>query len=140
MGLGVGNVAEFVADFQRTFRSGAVLDGQAAKELAGVLRGLGITYSAQNGVLQYVRSGSGDPAKVVTAPLLSSATGLVGTPQRDATGELLVTSLLIPNIVPGGYVILAAKEHPGLYSVQTVDDVCSTFGNDWYHQMSLLPA
>ncbi len=139
MGLGYGNILEVTPELSRSFGSGSVIDGQAATELDGILRRLGLRYSVQNGVLQFLRNGKGADSLKVRAVVLSKATGLVGAPERDATGELMATSLLIPNIAPGGYVVLATEAYQGLYHVTTVEHVGSTFATDWYHKLWLEP-
>lgn len=141
LGLGVGNILDVQADLQRTFAAGSVLDGSAASELAGILRRVGIRYSIQNGVLQFLKGSKGAASLRVQAPVISQETGLVGAPARDATGEIIATCLLGPDIYPGGYVQLESENFPkGLYSIGTIEHIGSTFGTEWYHRMWLTPA
>jgi hypothetical protein len=141
LGLGLGNVAEVSATLTTAvYAHGTALDGPAADLLKGVLRSSKISYSVQNGGLQFLLNGQGRADLRVQAYPLSETTGLVGSPHRDATGEVLCTALLVPNISPGGYVFLKSRSVNGLYRVMSVRHVGSTFGNDWYHEMSLLPA
>jgi hypothetical protein len=138
MGVGIGNYLEFSEEMSRAFPTGAVLDGPAQRELSGILRRLGMQWSVQNGVLQFTKNGKTNDQRL--APALSSVSGMVGDPARNATGEVEATSLLIPGVYPGGYVMLQTQRYPGLYSVQVVDHIGSTFGNDWYHKIALTPA
>ena len=141
LGLGLGNLA-FILPLigTKTYASGTIIDGQAADELRRVLRAEGISFSAQNGVVQFLINGHGIVGGEVQAYPLTSTTGMVGRPSRDATGEILVTTLLVPNLAPGGYVILTSSGYEGLYRIMGTNDKGSSYGQEWYHVLSLLPA
>ena len=140
LGLGIGNLAEVSADLTGVYPHGTVLDGPAADLLRLMLRSSKLTYSVQGGGVQFLRIGQGSPQLRVMAYDLSETTGLVGSPHRDATGEVLCRTLLVPDINPGGYVKLTSKHINGVFRVMAVQHTGSTFGNDWYHDLSLLPA
>ena len=141
LGLGTGNLAEVSADLAGSvYAHGTTLDGPAADLLKSILRSNQITYSVQSGGVQFLRVGQGSPQLKVQAYPLSEETGLVGSPRRDATGEVVCKSLLVPDISPGGYVLLKSKAINGLFRVMSVRHTGSTFGNEWHHDMSLLPA
>jgi len=141
LGLGLGNLAEVSADLAGSvYPHGTTLDGPAAGLLKSILRANRITYSVQAGGVQFLRVGQGSPQLRVQAYPLSEATGLVGSPRRDATGEVVCKALLVPDISPGGYVLLTSKTINGLFRVMSVRHTGSTFGNEWHHDMSLLPA
>jgi len=141
MGVGLGNIAEVLPELAgAVFSSGTVVDGCAADEMKRLLRSSKLQYSVQNGAMQFTRNGAGAAGLVVQAYPLSELTGLVGKPARNATGEIQVTSLLVPGIVPGGYIALTSKEVQGLFRVMSVRTVGSSYGTEWYHQMLVLPA
>lgn len=141
MGLGVGNLQEVLPQLASTvFTTGTVLDGAAASELKRVLRRHRVTYSVQNGGLQFLVVGKGRKDSLISVPVLSYSTGLIGSPKRDATGEIEVQSLLIPGIAPGNYVTLATQQYAGLYRVEAVKHEGSTSGQAWYHVMHLRAA
>ncbi len=138
LGLGEGNLLEVRAELaSRIYTHGTTLYGSAADELKGVLRRAGVAYSIQNGVLHFRKVG---PQTVARAVLLDNTSGLVGTPERDATGTVLATSLLNPDISIGGYVQLESKSYKGAYRVLSIEHVGSTSGTEWFHKLELTPA
>lgn len=138
MGVGLGNIAEVADLLTGVYDKGTLLDGSAPDELKGVLRRIGLVYSIQNGVLQFQRAGFGT-GDIVRALLLSEQSGLVGSPKKDATGELIATSLLVPNVSVGGYVSLFSQVYKGVYRTVGVTHKGSTFSTDWYHILNLVP-
>lgn len=138
MGLGLGNLVAIAGKpaFQQPYTAGTVLHGQASAELSGVLRGARCTYSVQNGVLAFRDL---DAGLTTTAFLLNSQTGMVGSPERDAAGMVVVTCLLLPTIAPGGYVQLEAKNTSGVFKIQKVTYSCDTSGQEWYAKLELVP-
>lgn len=135
MGVGLGNLAEVRQANTRTLERGRAFHGSAPDLLRELVRGLGTTYSVQNGVLQFQAAGQALAGKAV---LLSPATGLIGSAQRDASGLVKARSLLIPDLVPGGRVQLEG-DLKGLYEVHRAADVCETFGQSWYCDLELKP-
>jgi len=141
LGLGLGNIAEILPVVgTKVFPKGTLIDGQAADELRRILRADGLSYSAQNGVVQFLRNGVGLPSGIVQAYPLTGLTGLVGRLMRDATGEIQATTLMVPNLAPGGYVLLTGEDYAGLYRIMGVETNGSSYGDEWGHTLSLLPA
>ncbi len=138
MGVGLGNIIEVSDLITGVFDTGTVLDGSTADELKGILRRMKLTYSIQNGVLQFQRTGSGVGLRV-NAVVLSRLTGLVGRPEKDATGEVKATCLLIPNVSAGSYAFLDSESFTGVYRISGVVHKGDTRGDDWYHELILLP-
>lgn len=138
LGVGLGNILEVQSLLRRTFSHGTVCSGPASDELRGVLRGAGVAYSIQNGVLA-LRESSPDPVSV-DAYVLDESTGLVGVPERDANGTVEATCLLIPNISVGSHVTLASEDYRGTYRVVSVEHNGSTKGQAWYHKLELRAA
>lgn len=139
LGLGTGNLIEVQDELAlRSFSHGTTLYGSAADELKGVLRRAGIAYSIQNGVLQFRKAG---PREVPTrAVLLNQDSGLIGSPEIDATGTVNAVSLLNPDITIGGYVQLQSRDFNQAYRVLSIEHVGQSAGNDWYHRLELAPA
>lgn len=140
LGVGLGNIAD-VADVlaDEVYASGTVLDGQAAEELRRITRPMKLTWSVQDNALRWLRLGGGLSNNLKAAVNVSADTGMIGSPSCSATGEITVTSLLVPNVTPGGYVVLRSDQYNGTYRIMAVTHHCSTFGPQWYHEMSLLP-
>ncbi len=137
MGLGVGNLQEVAGLLAQPYTSGTAISGNAATELGGVLRRAGITYSIQDQVLLF--SVIGRAGNIAEAVVLSSDTGLVGSPEKDCTGVMKFTSLIQPGLVVGGYVSLHAKHITGTYRIETIRYEGSTYGNSWYAHCEALP-
>lgn len=134
MGVGVGNLDSVVSTAQldgsgSTYSAGTVLSGPAPDELEGVLRSVGMTYSIQDDVLQILRRGR---ALQTTAVLLSSGTGLVDVPARQADGTMRFRSLLIPDLYPGRQVQLQTSEVRGLFRITKAKYTGDTAGDPWY--------
>jgi hypothetical protein len=136
MGLGLGNIVSVAHLLQQPYTSGTLLSGQASAELSGVLRRPGITYSIQNGVLQFLAAGQG---LNTTAFYLDSNTGMVGSPELDSSGQVVVTCLLLPTIAPGGFVQLQSKKTSGVFRIQTVEYDLELAGQAWYARLGLTP-
>ena len=136
MGVGVGNIRDVSALLQTKYSHGTVLSGQASAELKGVLRGAGVVYSIQNGVLVFRAAANGLDRE---AFVLNSDTGLVGSPELDASGALMVTSLLIPELVPESYIKLESKERQGVYRIIGVTYKGNLAGQDWYAVCECVP-
>ncbi len=136
LGLGTGNLIEVAGKLQQPYSAGTVLSGQAADELRGILRRARISYSVQNGV---VRFNDLDAGPSTTAFLLTSSTGMVGSPERDAAGQIVVTTLLLPGVAPGAYVRLESKHVTGTYKVNTVTYDLDSSGESWYSRLGLVP-
>ncbi len=138
LGLGAGNLMQVEAQLaKQTYLRGTVLDGQASKELAGVVKSAGLTYSVQDGAVQFLVVGQGLRR---TAVRLNASTGLIGYPERDTTGLLKVESLLNPDLFVGNYVLLESPTHQGSYIIQKVTYSLSTFSQNWYARLELKDA
>lgn len=143
LGLGVGNIAEVSAKLSGlSFPNGTYLKGPAAEVLHGVLKGTGIVYSIQNGVLQfrYTNPDDIDPRALLNAHLISTETGLVGTPEHDAHGFMTFRCLLNPTLAPGAFCVLNSSTARGTFIAHKVTYTGSTFTNDWYCEVEAKPA
>ncbi len=137
LGLGNGNLLEAEATLaSAVYSHGTVLDGPAARELAGVLRSAKLTYSIQDGAIQFLNVGKGLNRRAV---LLDYASGLVGSPERDTSGLVKVTSLMNPDLFVGCYVFLDSNDLKGSFLIQKITYTGNTAGDDWYARLELKP-
>ena len=84
----------------------------------------------QDGALQVLVSGQ---ALERTAVLLSSETGLIGSPEVSSKGILRARSLLNPEIFPGRKIKVETKEiKEPQFRIARVIFSGETFGQDWY--------
>ncbi len=139
MGVGLGNIRD-VGEILGGSRlaNGATIHGQAHEELRRLLRPVGVTYSIQNGVLQFVAVGQGLQRRAV---VLSPTSGLIGTPEVSSTGFVTVECLMIPNISPGSVVQVVSDEteFSGFYIVHKATYKGNTRSSEWGARLELKP-
>lgn len=134
IGVGDGNLLKAIqgAELQGwgpTFTQGTVASGRAVKELNRLTKSAGLEWSIQDGTLQVLGSGKSLDKDAV---LLSSDTGLVGTPTIDHKGVVSIKMLLIPDVFPGRKIKLDGIDLQGFYVVKKAKYQGDTAGNDWY--------
>lgn len=134
LGVGEGNLSQAVATLKGAglatlFSAGTVLSGSAARELSGVCKAAGLSWSIQNGKLQILPLAQALEGKAL---VISSATGMVGSPTVDNKGVLKVRTLLIPDLFPGRKVVLDAARLKGQYRVESATYVGDSYGADWF--------
>jgi hypothetical protein len=154
MGIGEGNLSDFASGAKQgalgtTFPHGTVVSGSASKELNDIVRGAGLEWSIQNGVLQLKKRGEPVKSKVFE---LSSDSGLIGVPfvEVDATvipgkngsgpskdaaaraGLLNFQTLLIHQLFPGQKVSVKSESFNGGYQIVSIEYVGNTATNDWH--------
>lgn len=138
MGVGRGNVGDFAGYQLETggsnFRGAVVLDGQAHRELHTILRSLGLRWSIQNGVLQIMRRRT--PLSTEAA-VISTGTGMVGSPTAETGGIVKVNALLRPGLDPGRKVKLESAQFTGFYEIKKATYVGDTRATNWYARLEL---
>lgn len=135
-GIGPGNVAE-VSDAKLAYGNvltrPLTLAGPVVEELSGFCRALGLSWSVQNGAFQFLRVDA--PFTLVQGPLISPATGLIGTPRTDVEkdGKTIVvgSALLLPDMTPGKRFALQSETVSGVYTARKTSHIGDTHGNDW---------
>ena len=131
MGIGQGNLAAVASVFAEwsAFLGGTVIKGNPACLLADICASVGVEFSIQNGTAQFLPIG-----KPLAGPayLLSSGTGLVGTPTVDTTGLCSFTSFILPGLLPGAPVQIQSVFVSGLFRIVSVEFTGNTRGNEWY--------
>lgn len=137
-GLDKGNAG----DFKGTLRGRTV--GQAPLAIRGavdaaldaVLAETGIDWSVQDGQLQLLERGR---AVQMEATVLSSDTGLVGSPQIDDKGKVKVTSLMAPGLSPGLLVRVESLLVNDFFKVESATYVGDTDGQEWQVEIEAAP-
>jgi hypothetical protein len=125
----------------KSFPNGLTLDGQSAKVLNDILRGVGLGFSIQNGQLQILRTGGANDQPAVQ---LDYSSGLVGIPQlgeKTDKATIKFQCFVQPEIVPGRRILLLEpKSVKGTYVCQTVKPKGSNFDNEFYdHIEAFIP-
>jgi hypothetical protein len=145
MGVGRGNSASVAAAAElesggAVFPDGITLDSPARQALDRVCRSAGLRASVQNGVILLQR---GRHATGETAIVLSSGSGLVGSPTRgsqDARSGVPVYSaraLLNPGLYPGRSIRLETDTVTGDYTCSRVRYRGETTGSQWHAEIEL---
>lgn len=134
IGIGDGNLVSAIRGaaltaYGSTFTQGTAVSGKAVKELNRLTRSVGLEWSIQDGTLQLLGTGKSLDAQAV---LVSSDTGLVGSPDIDHKGVVSFKTLLIPDIFPGRKVKLQSEEIQGFFRVEKAKYQGDTYGPEWY--------
>lgn len=114
---------------------GFVAFGRAAEILDKATKAAGLTWSVQQGAVQFVKKG--EPAQE-TAFLLSANTGLLGSPdhappdKKKKRAVLKCRALLNPQIRPGVIIRLDSLKVKGDFVCQKVDHSGDSHGNEWF--------
>lgn len=107
LGVGVGNTdlkMFSLTGMGKFFPHGKVISGSVAQELTDFCRSAGLECSIQDGVLQVLDLGQALRGKAL---LVSSDTGMVGSPSVDVDGIATVKTLLIPGVRVGQLISLS---------------------------------
>lgn len=122
--------------------NGYAAHGKASAVMTRLMRAAGLEWSIQDGAIQVLKP---DSARDATAFVLSSDTGLIGSPDHGTPDKkggptvLKVRSLLQGQIRPGSRLELQAKELRGSYRAETVEHVGDTAGGDWFTNIEARP-
>lgn len=131
LGIPVGSVPASLKSFQ--FLNGFTFDGSLRKLMTDMGATIGADVSIQNGALQIVPKGTSTGEPTV---LLTSATGLIGIPNKTDMG-FKAKSLLNALLTPGRQVRIESKflTAPAVFSIDRVKHVGDTHDNDWYSEI-----
>jgi len=132
-GVGDGNLPAVFASGgpARVYPRGTTLSGSALDELRGVLRGMGMSVSIQDGVVFCTPANRRDIAPT-TWVVLSDSTGMIDSPSRTPEGRVKVRSLLRPGLFPGGGVDVRSSALSGKFSIVSVNYTGDTSGGPWF--------
>lgn len=120
-----------------TYAQGFVAHGPCKHTLTKLCRPRGLEWTVQNGALNIIPKAAGDGR---TAHTLSSTTGLVGVPNRDAK-QATFECLLNPAIVPGCIVRLVTLDPrvDGFYKVRTAKYAGDSHDAPWTIHAEAVP-
>jgi len=140
LGIGEGNLSDFATNLALTngttqFVTGYTASGPARDTVDSIIRGAGLRWAIQNGVLTIRRRGQ--PLQV-EAVLLSPETGLIGSPTVDPQGIVTAVCLIQTGIDPGRKVHLKSRQFDGGYQVRSVTYTGSTTEEDWTATLTLV--
>lgn len=114
--------------------TGITLHEPSRDALTKILKPKGLDWSIQDGSLQVLRSGEARPG---SALLVSVDTGMIGSPEYGAPKKagaapvLSVTSLLYPEVSPGGTIEVFSRSVRGFFRVEQVKHDGDTHGDEW---------
>lgn len=113
----------------REFLNGVTVSGSAHRELAALMKSAGLEMSVQNGVVQVLERGA---TLQDVSVVLTSDTGLVGSPEVGDKGIVKFRALLNPDIVPGRQIELASRTLDGRFRAERCEYTGETRGQAWY--------
>jgi len=137
LGIGQGNLDDVIKDVQvlgmgTLYPHGVVLSGSVAQEITDFCRSTGLEWSIQDGTFQILDHGQALRDKAL---LVSSDTGMVGSPSVDVDGIATVKTLLIPDVRVGCILSLDTARVKGDYRVEKATWSGDTSSDDWYVTM-----
>lgn len=142
MKVGVGNVpvkaAQLASQGKTFFGPGSALFGYASDALTDICKSADWEWSIQDGVIQILDRGK---ALEGLAVLLSSDSGLVGSPTIDHKGIVTAKALIQPDLRPGHKVTFDTmnfKASQG-YRIQECEYSGDTAGTEWYASLKCKP-
>lgn len=136
LALGVleGNLSEAISKIKaspvaQVFTDGTVIQGNAAREMTNICRAAGLTWSIQDGKLQFL---SVKESLKGTAILLTPTTGLIDQPSVDNKKVLKARMLMAPDVFPGRIVVIDSEFVKGQYRIERTIHSGDTSGQDWF--------
>jgi hypothetical protein len=128
VGLPKASPISHLTELDQTLSRGFMVSGNPMTELARVLSPKNIQASIQNQALQLRRIGEAVQKEAV---VLSAEGGLIDSPEVGSKGELIVRSLLVPELLPGRQVMIQSAAFKGLAITKKVRFIGSSFGAEW---------
>ena len=125
LGVGDGNIADLP---RAVFQNGFVVSGRADQQLEKVARKARTRYSIQDGQAVFLGP---EQVRRGAVPLISAASGLIGTPQVGEQGFVTLTSQIQPNLTPGYSFRLESRLITGFYRVEKATYRGDSWGNTW---------
>jgi len=117
------------------FPAGTAWTGRARDALDDVVGAMLGTWSIQDGAIQIIANGSSVPD---TAVVISSTTGMRGSPKRTDRG-VEVTTTLLPTVRPGRIVSIASLQISGFFRVAKVKHTFDSWGLQWETELLAEP-
>lgn len=137
-GLGQGNFDSVASELLleglgRTFSQGTVVAGKSFDALERICRSAGISWSIQDGTLQFLAEGT---ALSGTAVLVTAGTGMLDTIKIDHKRRLHLKMLMVPDVFPGRKIQLEDKS---VWRLEKCRYSGHTKGNNWNIDIEALP-
>lgn len=140
LGLGLGNLravaaaATFMSTGMRTAPAGYTASGDAMGQLERLSRACGLTFSVQDGQLQFLAFNEA----TAEAPIrLDPGTGLLDSPEMGKDKTVKAKTLMIPGLYPGRRVEIGSLHVSGLYRVETTTHRGDFDGTEWGVELEL---
>ncbi len=142
LGVGLGNLKDKIAEGGiraglSQFSNGFVAVGKTEKVLHRITKAMGYTFSIQDGQLQLLSPG--ETINPDEAILLSSSTGLIGSPEPGEKGIVKARSLMQPETLPGRKVKIESDEINAFFRIDKVVFSGDTWASDWYSDLEVSP-
>lgn len=148
----MGLPVKFMDTFEdQKFLQGFAFAGRSRTGLDKVTARAGLEWSVQGGQLKILKRGGTDNPRNIGVPVISPEHGMIGSPERldrltdDPSAEKKppgwkLTSLLQPQVEPGGKVGFSSAEEPTAkaYRVQVVNHNGDTHGDAWTSTFEVL--
>lgn len=134
MGLKLPTNADSIRELSDQLVSGATLKGSASRELTRVLAPKGVGWSVQGGRLQILKKGQALPEQAI---LISKDSGMIGSPefsaptQKGEPPKLKLQTMIRPEILPGGLVVVRSRNVEGQFKVISVLHSGDSIGSDF---------
>ena len=128
LGLPAGNAQKQLEKLNAELPRGYAVSGNVMDQLAGILKGQGYSVSVQDGTLQIL---SNDKALDKEAISLTADTGLIGTPETGLEGEMVVKTVLSPELSPGRLLHIESAVFKGVAIIERLRYKGATFGEAW---------
>ena len=111
---------------------GFSVSGSPMDELCRLLRQYDFHASVQNNSLQVLKNGQSSEKETVN---LTSQSGLKGSPEAGTDKKIRVSSVLMPELLPGRKVHIESAVFNGFATVQSVRFEGANFGDAWDAEM-----
>lgn len=148
----MGLPVKFMDTFDdQKFLQGFAFAGRSRTGLDKVTARAGLEWSVQGGQLKILKRGGTDNPRNIAVPVISPEHGMIGSPERldrltdDPSAAKKppgwkLTSLLQPQVEPGGKVGFSSAEEPTAkaYRVQAVSHQGDTHGDQWTTTIEVL--
>jgi hypothetical protein len=134
-GLGTGNLDAITHQLQSgsaTLPRWAVFSGSSARVLTDLCRSADIEWSIQDSVPVFLNLNKALDDKAV---VISSKTGMVGSPSVDANGIMTCKTLIIPGLRCGRLAIIDSAEVKGNYRIEELVYDAQSAGQSWYTEV-----
>jgi hypothetical protein len=128
MGLPLGSPIEHIKELDTSLSKGFAASGNPMKDLCRVLSGKQIKLSVQNKSLQMRKKSESLQKEAIC---LNAHTGLLGSLEISANGEIIVRSLLMAELMPGRKIYIDSGVVTGFATIVAVCFMGSNFDLQW---------